>query len=54
MLRFVLPDLVDWHDAGMIEAGPGLGFGIKPLDVRLARERPARIILSATIRLRLI
>ena len=36
MLALVLTDLVDRHDAGMIEVGRGLGFEMKPPHVGLA------------------
>ena len=38
MLALVLADLVDRHDAGMVEVGGGLGLGVEPLDVGLVGE----------------
>ena len=38
MLALVLADLVDRHDARMVEVGGGLGLGVEPLDVGLVGE----------------
>ena len=38
MLPVVLADLVDRHDAGMVEVGGGLGLGVEPLDVGVVGE----------------
>ena len=51
LLAFMLADLVDRHDVGMVEVGRRLGLGAEPLDVRLEAKLPARIILRATSRL---
>ena len=38
MLALVLADLVDRHDARMVEVGGRLGLGVEPLDVGLVGE----------------
>ena len=38
MLALVLADLVDRHDARMVEVGRRLGLGVEPLDVGLVGE----------------
>ena len=38
MLALVLADLVDRHDARMVEVGGGLGLGVEPPDVGLVGE----------------
>ena len=54
VLALVLADLVDGDDARMVEVGGGLGLDVEPLARRPRRRGcPARIILSATGRLRL-
>ena len=38
MLALVLADLVDRHDARVVEVGGGLGLGVEPPDVGLVGE----------------
>ena len=38
MLPVVLADLVDWHDARMIEVGRRFGLGVEPPHIRLIGE----------------
>ena len=42
MLALVLADLVDRHDAGMVEVGGRLGLEVEPLDVGLGRRAGPR------------
>ena len=42
VLPVVLADLVDRHDAGMVEVGRGLGLGAEPRDVGLVGELPGQ------------
>ena len=42
VLTVVLADLVDRHDAGMIEIGSGFGFQVEALDLVFARELPGQ------------
>ena len=42
VLALVLADLVDRHDAGVVEVAGGLGLGVEPLDVGLAGELPGQ------------
>jgi hypothetical protein len=56
MLAFVFANLVDAHDVRMLETGGGGGggFGAEAAHTSAAlANRPARIILTATVRFRL-
>ena len=54
MLALVLADLEDRHDPRVVELGGSLGLGVEPFDLVLIGKWPAKIILRATVRLRLI
>jgi hypothetical protein len=38
MLTLVLADLINWHDAWMVEVGGGFGLDVEPPDVGLVGE----------------
>ena len=54
VVPFVLADFEDRHDTGMVKRSGGLSLLVETAKLRAVASWPVRIILSATVRLRLI